>query len=227
MATVARVSTPDRRGGAAGTAPDHSSWAALSPPADAPEGRPAPARHEVATSRLAAAARPGATSGPDATTCPGRLPGGTPPAAKPDGDDRRRAVRHPTGRGLRAAALAGVTAVTGYVFLLDPDREGAYPLCPSRTLLGLDCPLCGGLRGTHALLHGRVGEALDHNVLLPGVLAVLAVLLGLWLLPLVGRPARRLPVPRWLGVAALALLVAFGVARNLPIDGLQYLASDA
>jgi hypothetical protein len=175
VATVTRVSTPDRRGGAAGTEPDDSSWAAPPPTS-------------VATPASGAAA---------------------------------------ASRGLRAAALAGVTAVTGYVFLLDPDQEGAYPLCPSRTLLGLDCPLCGGLRGTHALLHGRVGEALDHNVLLPGVLAVLAVMLGLWLLPLVGRPARRLPVPRWLGVAALALLIAFGVARNLPVDGLQYLASDA
>jgi hypothetical protein len=130
-----------------------------------------------------------------------------------------------TGRGRRLAALAGATALTGYVYLLDPDKGGAYPLCPSRTLLGIDCPMCGGLRGTNALLHGRIGEALDHNLLLPAILGVLAVLFGFWLLPLIGRPARRLPVPRWLGVAALTALVAFGIARNLPFDSLSYLDS--
>lgn len=124
-------------------------------------------------------------------------------------------------------ALAGVTAATGYVFLTDPDRGGAYPLCPSRTLLGIDCPMCGGLRGTHALLHGRIGEALDHNLLLPGVLGAMAVVFGLWLLPLVGRPARSVPMPRWLAAGIVTLLVAYGVARNLPFEGLEYLASDA
>jgi Protein of unknown function (DUF2752) len=125
------------------------------------------------------------------------------------------------------AALGGATALTGYVYLLDPDKGGAYPLCPSRTLLGIDCPMCGGLRGTNALLHGRIGEAVDHNLLLPGVLAVLGVFFGLWLLPLIGRPAPKLTIPRWLGVAALGVLIAFGVARNLPFDNLSYLASDA
>lgn len=129
--------------------------------------------------------------------------------------------------GTRVAALAGLAGVTTYLFLLDPDRRGAYPPCPSRALLGLDCPACGGLRGTHALLHGRVGEALDHNLLLPGLLGVVALFLGLWLLPLVGRPERRLHLPRWASGLAIGLLVAFAVARNLPIDALDYLASEA
>ena len=43
---------------------------------------------------------------------------------------------------------------------MDPDKGGAYPLCPSKALFGVDCPACGGLRGTNALLHGRIGEAL-------------------------------------------------------------------
>jgi hypothetical protein len=129
------------------------------------------------------------------------------------------------GRVGRALTLAGFTAFTGYVYLLDPDKGGAYPLCPSRVLLGLDCPACGGLRGTNALLHGRVREALDHNLLLPLLLGAVAVGLGSWMLPLIGRPERHLRVPRWLVVTLGAVVVAFTVARNLP--GFDFLASDA
>ena len=125
----------------------------------------------------------------------------------------------------RWATLTAVAGATAYVGLVDPAQRGVYPLCPSRLLFGVDCPACGGLRGTHDLLRGHVGQALDHNLLLPGFLAVLAVVLALWLLPLVGRPARSLTVPRWATLGTLALLAAFTVARNLPVASLEFLAS--
>lgn len=129
-------------------------------------------------------------------------------------------------RRRRLAALVGGLAVTGYVFLVDPSGGGAYPRCPSRVLLGIDCPACGGLRGTHDLLHGHVRAALDHNLLLPAYLAVIGIMAGLYLLPLVGRPARgALHPPRWLVVVAMAVVVAFTVARNLPVTGLRFLDS--
>ena len=127
----------------------------------------------------------------------------------------------------RMLTLAGFTAFTGYVYLMDPDKRGAYPLCPSRALLGVDCPACGGLRGTNALLHGRVREALDHNLLLPLLLAAIAVGFGSWMLPLVGRPQRAVRLPRWLVVTLGVVVVAFTVARNLPGPRFDYLASDA
>jgi hypothetical protein len=125
----------------------------------------------------------------------------------------------------RVATLAGLAAATGYVYALDPDKSGAYPRCPSRLLLGLDCPGCGGLRGTHALLHGHVAEALDHNLLLPFILAGIAIGVGGWLLPLIGRPEIELHLPRWLFAPVAVVVVAFTVARNLP--GFEYLASTA
>jgi Protein of unknown function (DUF2752) len=125
----------------------------------------------------------------------------------------------------RAAALAGAAVATTYVGLVDPSRGGAYPVCPSRLLFGVDCPACGGLRGTHDLLHGHVGDALDHNLLLPGFLAMLGAAFVLWLLPLVGRRARTLVVPRWATVTAVAVAVAFTVLRNLPVASLEFLAS--
>lgn len=128
-----------------------------------------------------------------------------------------------TGRlaGLAAAVAAGLT-----VALNDPSRSAIFPPCPSRTLLGLDCPACGGLRGTHDLLGGRVGEALGHNLLLPGLLLAMAAGLVLWLVPLIGRPAPPWRVPRWVTGAAIAVITAFTVARNLPVDALSFLASD-
>jgi hypothetical protein len=133
-------------------------------------------------------------------------------------------VRH---TGARVAVLASAAAVTGMVRVVDPARGGVYPVCPSRLLLGVDCPGCGGLRATHDLLHGHVGQALDHNLLAPAVLVVAAVALGLWLLPLVGRPARTLHPPRWAVVAALVVVVAFTVLRNLPVPALAWLGSGA
>jgi hypothetical protein len=135
--------------------------------------------------------------------------------------------RQGPGRRVTLAALAGVTTLTGYVFLADPDQGGTYPRCPSKMLLGVDCPFCGGLRGTNALLHGRIGEALDHNLLLPALLAVFAVMATMGLLMVVGRPLPPFNLPRWLKVTAVAVLVAFTVTRNLPVDGLEYLASEA
>jgi hypothetical protein len=133
----------------------------------------------------------------------------------------------PAGRATRAAVLGSVAAATALVGLVDPEGGGPYPRCPSRLLLGIDCPGCGGLRGTHELLHGHVVSALDHNLLLPLTLGVMAVALGLWLLPLVGRPARSLNPPRWAVVGALVAVVAFTVLRNLPVPGLAWLDSGA
>jgi Protein of unknown function (DUF2752) len=113
-----------------------------------------------------------------------------------------------------------------YVALVDPARGGLYPRCPSRLLLGLDCPFCGGLRGTHDLLHGDLSGALDHNLLLPAYLVAAAVLAVCYLLlPLVGRPAPRVRLPRWVVIGGAAVVVTFTVARNLP--GFDYLASGA
>lgn len=129
--------------------------------------------------------------------------------------------------GKRVLSLASLAAVTATVALVDPQGGGPYPPCPSRALLGLDCPGCGGLRGTHDLLHGHVLSALDHNLLLPVTLVVMAAALGLWLLPLVGRPARSLHPPRWAVAAAVVVVAAFTVLRNLPVAGLEWLGSSA
>ncbi|WP_308416642.1 DUF2752 domain-containing protein [Streptomyces sp. AJS327] len=114
-------------------------------------------------------------------------------------------------------------AAFAYVGAVDPNEPGHYPACPVRSLLGLDCPACGGLRGAHALVHGEPLAALSANAL-----AVLAFAgFALWCLVWLAGAVRGRPGPpslggagrsrAWLvGVAGVAVL-AFTVVRNLPL----------
>lgn len=83
----------------------------------------------------------------------------------------------PPTRNGKLLGIAGLVASGVLLFSIDPTL-GVYPPCPSQLLFGLDCPLCGGLRGTYSLLHGDFGGLVDHNALL----AVLYPLGVMWAL---------------------------------------------
>lgn len=88
-------------------------------------------------------------------------------------------------------------------------------LCPFAALTGLACPACGGLRMVAALGHGDFAGTWAQNPLLMVGLALAAitgVLLGTRARPRVRALLAR-PELAW---AALAVAVAFAVARNLP-----------
>lgn len=125
-----------------------------------------------------------------------------------------------------ASLVVGAVAACAGLALVDPDG-GSYPLCPTSALLGIDCPACGTLRGLHALSRGRLGEALDHNLLL-----LVAVPLGLllwlgWAATALGRPRPPVPAPRWLAPVAIGVALAFTVLRNLPGGPLTWLDARA
>lgn len=126
-----------------------------------------------------------------------------------------------------AASLAvGALGTCAVLALADPGDSG-FPLCPTRALLGIDCPACGTLRGLHALFRGRPGQALDHNLLL-----LVAVPLGLllwvgWVATAIGRPGPDLRAPRWLVPVAVGGALTFTVLRNLPGGALSWLGSGA
>lgn len=120
----------------------------------------------------------------------------------------------------QAALLLGGAAVGFAALALRPPATGAYPACPWLSITGMDCPFCGGLRSSAALLHGEWAAAADYNLLvgvmvpLTLVAAVAALLLG----------ARVQPVARRIGsgsamAVGLAVLSGWFVLRMLPIAG--------
>jgi hypothetical protein len=125
--------------------------------------------------------------------------------------------REPTSRRNLAAFYAlGLLAIAA-VALIDPAGSPYYPKCPFRSITGLSCPGCGGLRAVHEALHGHLGAAIRLNP----ILAVLTPILGYGVLDDLSRlfRSRSLPRPRirpawWL---ALAVMVGvFWVVKNIP-----------
>lgn len=113
------------------------------------------------------------------------------------------------------ATVAGL----GYLFAVNPNEPGHYPLCPTQALLGIDCPGCGLTRATYALLHGNVPAALDHNVLVIPFWIAAIVAWSVWLVRAFrgrtpGRSAKASAMQSRLALLALALVIAFGVVRN-------------
>jgi hypothetical protein len=115
------------------------------------------------------------------------------------------------------AGIVALVVLVAVLFFFNPVEHGFFPRCFFRVITGWDCPGCGGLRAAHQLLHGDVRAAFALNPLL-----VLAFPLVVYFAarPLVERFAGlKLPQPfksmTWLWLA-LAVVVSFGVLRNLP-----------
>lgn len=127
----------------------------------------------------------------------------------PPADSLGRRLALPLGLG--ATAVCGCVAVAAF----DPGDDGV-PLCWSRSVFGVDCPFCGGLRATNALVRGHLGAAVDHNLVLAVALPV-AALMWLWWMTRQWRGDQAPPtrVPTWISVTAVVLLVGFGFVRNL------------
>jgi len=111
------------------------------------------------------------------------------------------------------------------LYFVDPTAARWFPVCPFHQLTGLHCPGCGTSRALHALVHGDILTALDNNILSTLFVPVLG---WVWVshgLQSMGR--RPLPAIPWRPAALwtlLVVIVAFWIARNLPIFPLTVLA---
>jgi hypothetical protein len=113
-----------------------------------------------------------------------------------------------------AAAAVGGCAV---IWMADPTVPGGVlPVCPTKALLGIDCPGCGSLRMIYSLLHFDVTSAIRFNAL--GVVAMVLLLwaYAVWVYGrLAGRRLRSWQHLRWSAPAALVVTLAWFVMRNL------------
>ena len=121
---------------------------------------------------------------------------------------------------MRALALASVGVIAAgavVVGVFEPTTSAFFPACPLLTYTGYACPGCGLTRGFHALFHGDVLAALDYNALIPVWICIFSYLIAAALA--FGFRGRVLSIgsirPVWL-FALLALVVTFGVVRNVP-----------
>ncbi len=118
----------------------------------------------------------------------------------------------------------GVAALAGCVYVSQVDQSGGPILCPVRATTGYDCPGCGIMRSTHALLGGRMGDAVDHNALWVIFLApALLALYVWWAAWALGRKVPTVTPRSWWGIAATIGFVTFAVVRNL--DAFSFLGS--
>ena len=115
-----------------------------------------------------------------------------------------------------APVVVGVLGLASCATLALVDPTGGPPTCPLKALTGLDCPFCGGLRGTHELLTGHVGAAFDQNLLLPLFLVGAALAWLLWVRVSWSGRGQVWWGGRTAAVTVSVGLLAFTMARNLP-----------
>lgn len=122
--------------------------------------------------------------------------------------------------------LLGIGILSLY-FLFSPSHVDLFPKCPFHSLTGYHCPGCGSQRAIHALLHGRIVEAIHYNFLIILAFLVLVYKAYLWVFPYDKnnkRPTKNLLYSNATPWIILIVIIGFWVARNIPIPPFTYLA---
>ena len=111
--------------------------------------------------------------------------------------------RHaPLGLGAPLVVAASATLACVAIWAGDPTTPGGpLPICPTKALLGIDCPGCGSLRMLYSLMHGNVLAAARFNAL---ALAALVLLV-------------------WAPMVTLCLVSTWFVVRNIPFAPFNWL----
>lgn len=121
---------------------------------------------------------------------------------------------------LGAPVLVGALAAgsCAAIWIGDPTTPGGFlPVCPTKALLGIDCPGCGTLRMLYSLLHGDVVSAVGFNALAVVALGFLAVAYATWIYGrLVGQRITGWQHHRWSAIVTLVLVSVWFVVRNVP-----------
>jgi len=113
------------------------------------------------------------------------------------------------------------TSTAGFLYASDPARNSLLPDCLLFSRTGLYCAGCGLTRALHALLHGRVLEAVHDNALL--VVLLPFVLYSLTVNAFRGWRANAWPTFGWhpgrvlrCSIGLFVAVAAFVILRNVP-----------
>ena len=119
---------------------------------------------------------------------------------------------------LATCACAGASA---FLYAVDPNRHAVYPQCLLYKATGIYCAGCGATRAIHALLHGRILEALHDNALVISALPLAIFIAGSYTINAwqqnawPQRDVDERSMVRW-GISLFALMLGFMALRNLP-----------
>ena len=119
-------------------------------------------------------------------------------------------------RLLRALAVGGLAVVLMGLYVAYFSHGGRGLPCPLLFLTGLKCPACGMTRAVSALLEWNLTAAFEHNALWPlwmGYVLWVAVSNAITYVRSGNVPF--LPGQRWLHAAVLAVLIGYGILRNI------------
>jgi hypothetical protein len=123
-------------------------------------------------------------------------------------------------RSLAAPLLvaASATVACAAIWVGDPTTpHGPLPVCPTKALLGIDCPGCGSMRMLYSLMHGDLPAAVRFNALGLVALGFLVWAYVAWTCGrLQGRQIRSWQHRRWAATVTLVLTTAWFVVRNIP-----------
>ena len=126
---------------------------------------------------------------------------------------------------LLTASLVAVGLVIATLRVFNPATSGVFPPCPVHYLTGWYCPGCGSLRAIHQLLHGNLHAAWAMNPLSIILLPFLAYgLTSRALREIRGHGLPRLFLPAIWIRALCAVIILFGIVRNLPFQPFNLLA---
>lgn len=124
-----------------------------------------------------------------------------------------------------AGAFAAVAVAIVMLETFDPATSGVFPPCPLRYLTGWYCPGCGSLRAMHQLLRGNLSAAWGLNPLTVLLLPFLTYgIVSYAFFEIRGRHLPRLFLPAVWIRGFCALIILFGIARNIPIHPFDLLA---
>lgn len=118
-------------------------------------------------------------------------------------------------------------AMLSLYFFLNPSKVDLFPQCYFHKFTGLHCPGCGSQRAIHALLHGDIWKAIQHNFLIILAFLLLVYKLFLWAFPYrkkLNRKRKNVLYANATPWIVLAIVVLFWILRNLPGAPFTFLA---
>lgn len=124
------------------------------------------------------------------------------------------------------AVLVGAIGVCAFVGATDPTTPGGMsPPCPTKALFGIVCPGCGSARMLYSLIHGDFRAALAYNAVGLILLLLIGWMFIAWSVSRIsGRRLPRWETRRWSMIVLVAVIVLWGIIRNLPFAPFSALA---